>query len=399
MSLGRMRFLFTFGLYVIAATALAACQPQPDPVATLAVPAPTSAPDTAYGSDSNIVLVVGGDVQLMRPSWKEYHPISLAATVHRGDLLQLAAGATATVLCDDLSSWAVPTGGPQGVSNGCSPPGRPDLVRDNGVRLGPARNVTAEVPYSLSPRRTNIMTPRPLLRWQSVANATSYTVRLQSNNRRVIWEQTVTGTEVQYSGPPLVSGVVYSFVVKTVDGQFSEDETTPLLGFRLLTGEEMARVAALVGRVDALSLPDEARSLALAHIYRSQNLGGLALIADAIQQVEQLLQQEVQSPALYQLLGDLYRDIDLPHEARAAYEKALDLATSTKDIPGQAAALAELGQLLNLGQCEERRAAPERLQQAAARYEALGDLERRDEVMTWMPTNPPRVCPTATPGP
>jgi hypothetical protein len=192
---------------------------------------------------------------------------------------------------------------------------------------------------------------------------------------------------------------VYSLVVQTADGRSSTEEGKAFLGFRLLTDDELAEVGTLVSRIDVLGLTDEARTLALAHVYLSRTYGGFGLTADAISHIEQLVQQGVRSPALYQLLGDLYQDIDLGHEARQAYEAALDLADETGDTAGQAVALFELGKLLSLGTCVDRLASVEPLERAAATYEQLGDLQQRDEVRTWIPTNLPTVCPTATPGP
>jgi len=368
---------------------LATCQPPPPPIET---PTPLAEIRSgSYGADTNVLLELRGDVRLRRPTWNDYYPVSLGAILHRGDMLQLAGDAVATVLCDDLALWTVPGGGPQGVNNGCPAPEAPDIVRQ-GFELAPVRSPSSDIPYVLSPRRTNILTDKPLLRWQAVGGTIDYTIKIDFSGR----EWTVRGNEFQYLGnPPLVPGEIYKFHVATSDGRSSDEG--PDLGFRLLTESERDEVMALVSRVEVLSLADETEALALAYVYMSRTYAGWHLTADAISQVEWLLQQGAESPALAQFLGDMYVEIGLVNEARQAYETALQAAERTGDVAVQAAALFELGKLLSNGNCQERLAAVDRLEGAAVNYERMGDSEITTEVRTWASTNLPLACPTATP--
>ena len=52
--------------------------------------------------------------------------------------------------------------------------------------------------YLISPRKTELLAEKPVLRWNAVPNATGYRVRLRSP-AGVIWEEKVSGTEVVYS--------------------------------------------------------------------------------------------------------------------------------------------------------------------------------------------------------
>lgn len=377
---------------------LAACRPEVPPIVTPESTTPVATSTQAaedrsgsYGADTNVLLEVRGDVRLRRTTWNGYYPVSLGTILHRGDMLQLGGDAIATVLCDDLTLWAVPGGGPQGVNNGCPLPEAPDIVRD-GISLAPVRSPSSDIPYVISPRRTNIMNGAPLLRWKALADTAEYTVTVDQG--RPQW--TVQGDAFQYPGNPrLVPGEIYKVHVVTSDGRTSTEGQD--LGFRLLTGDELDDVMGLVSRAEALSLPDEAEALALAYVYMSRSYAGWHLTADAIDRVEWLQQQGVESPAVAQFLGDLYLEIGLGNEARQAYETAARLAAAGDDTGAQAVALFALGKLLSVGNCEERVASVGVLEQAAAGYEELGDSEHSDEMRTWIPAQPLQACPTITP--
>ena len=106
--------------------------------------------------------------------------------------------------------------------------------------------------------------------------------------------------------------------------------------------------------------------------------GGHGLIAEAIEMLKALAEDTSQAAAVYRTLGDLYRQIGLNLLAEARYLKAVELAKAARDVEGQAAVQAGLGEVnAELGKKDE---AGRWLNQARAGYEALGDLQRAREL-------------------
>ncbi|MGB0560631.1 MAG: hypothetical protein ACPGVO_02360, partial [Spirulinaceae cyanobacterium] len=73
------------------------------------------------------------------------------------------------------------------------------------------------IPYVLSPRRTLLLTPQPLLRWHPVAEADHYQVTvLDEVTGAVVWEtsEPIAATEVTYPGPALEAGREYYLEVR-----------------------------------------------------------------------------------------------------------------------------------------------------------------------------------------
>jgi uncharacterized protein HemY len=70
--------------------------------------------------------------------------------------------------------------------------------------------------------------------------------------------------------------------------------------------------------------------LILAYLYR-----GYGLYSDVIKILEKPVNQGSGEITFYQLLGDTYLDIGLPQLARNTYQKGLELAIKTQNIPAK----------------------------------------------------------------
>ena len=137
----------------------------------------------------NILVVAEGEIELKRSTWADYHATTFGTVLERGDLLKLARGAEAAILCDGLSLWQVPTGIPVGLSTGCPPPSDKILVRGSAGVAGTIRGANDPlIPYIISPRSTRLLNSTPTLRWND-SGATGYNVQMRGGDLN--WQQTL----------------------------------------------------------------------------------------------------------------------------------------------------------------------------------------------------------------
>jgi hypothetical protein len=281
------------------------------------------------------IISVQGQVQLRRKDWSDYHPTAVGAQLCLGDLLLPAKGTEVVVQCADPSQdlWTVPEGQPSGTARGCRPPKEP--IHTLSKPLAPSRELLASgIPNIISPKKTWLMDDKPTLRWIKVPGAVSYVVRVSGPG--VNWNTEVTKTEVVYPGkPPLKPGEGYLLTVWADNG-----ETPARAIFGLLDGNKAVHVRAAKERVARQNLNDEAKALAIAEVYIGQGL-----IAEATELLEALVAKGTKAAAVYHMLGDLYAQVDWLRRAQSNYLQAVDLATTAKDIEGQAAAAARLAEV------------------------------------------------------
>jgi hypothetical protein len=337
---------------------------------------PTPAPGSTANSEFtdpgfNLLVAVEGEVLLKRSTWPDYHPTAFGAVLERGDLLKLSAGGQATVLCDSLTTWAVPAGAPAGLSSGCPQPPEAPLVW-GGAQVGNTRGFDSLVPYIISPRMTDLLNSTPTLRWND-SGATSYNVQVRGGD--LSWSQAdVSQSELVYPGEPaLKPGVSYVLVVVDSNGKSSQDEGTVGLGFRLLREDEAEQIRAYGNRLAGLGLSDEIEAFALAQLYAGQNLR-----AEAIEILAGLVEAGHQQAAVHQLLADLYAQIGLFLLAEPRYLEAIALAETQANLEAVAASQADLAEVyFRLGKTDE---AIHRLTQAQTGYETLGDTDKANEI-------------------
>ena len=318
------------------------------------------------------ILQATGEILLKRKEWSDYQPTTVGAKLYPGDLLQPLRGARVVVQCaDGRTVWPVPEGMISGATNGCPPQSVP-ISRRRGDIIPPRGGVNPLIPYIISPRRTFLLNPLLTLRWNAVPGASHYTVSL-IGDEDVLWETEVSETEVVYSGePPLESGVEYLLTIKANTGASSQEEDLPDLGFSLLDDNEAQLVRDTVEQLLKLDLADEAKALALVHLYINYELR-----AEAIATLEVLVKQGSQTAAVYRILGELYREVGLNLLAQKHYLKAFELAAD-EDVEGQAIAAEELGEVYVA--IANRQEAIRWLTQARDRYQLLGNTQRACEL-------------------
>lgn len=310
------------------------------------------------------ILEVEGKVSVKKKQWKKPQPASVGLTLSPDDMLDVAANASFKVYCSNTTIWKVKPG-KHTVSIGC--PSENSVIRlpkSNNDTLRPAgktESALSKLPYLITPRETYILTNRPRLRWNAVPGTANYTVKIDGVN----WGTQTSSTEIVYPGePPLQEGRRYRITIEANNGVSSLEDA--VVGFKVLDEQTKKTVLDTVKTVQKQQLSPEAKVLVLVRLYR-----GYGLYADAIEVLEGLVNQGSQVATVYQLLGDTYLDIGLPQLAKKPYEKALKLATSTKDLSVQAGIQAGLGKTYRLLGNEGE--AVQWLEKAKVGYGELGD--------------------------
>ena len=324
----------------------------------------------SLGSPEGLYFIVDltGDVQRKKAGWSNFQSANFGDLLSLSDELKLSTKASAIVYCSNQSEWKVPSGKVSRISEGC-PGGTPILKLPNSRRSSPRDPNNPDIPYIISPRNTSLLNDRPILRWNAVSGATSYIVQVKGSG--VDWKIETSDTEIEYTGePPLEKGLRYRVTVVTDNGASSRSERR--VGFTVLDDQKANSVLAAVEKLKQQGLTKEAEGLALAHLYRGNNLQ-----AEAIELLEGLVKGGSQTVAIYRLLGDIYQQGGLSRLAKERYLKALELA-GAGDVEGQAAIQAGLGEAdYALGNEDE---AVQWLEKAKAGYEGLGDESQVQEL-------------------
>ena len=332
----------------------------------LSMPTPATA--------SEFLLVdVNGSAQIKRSGQSQYQSARGGMRLNIGDLVRTEGGAQVRIRCSDLTTtWTMNSNIERGVVWGCPPDGGFSLRvgRQSDNTLG---GIDPTLPYIVTPRRTVISDPQPMLRWNPVAGASRYTVQVIGSD--VTWETEVSGTQVQYPGtPPLTPGVDYRVIVEADTGASSQlDVGSETATFELLYPEDLDLVAADVAQIREQGFPEETEALAIADIYIREDL-----LTEAIATLEPFVASGTQTLEVYQALGDIYRYIGLNLLAEERYERAIAIATSNEEIQALADARSGLAEVKVL--LEQPQAAIDLLMQAQSGYERLNDTERIQEL-------------------
>ena len=267
---------------------------------------------------------------------KRIAPVNAAEgmLIRRGYLLILDPAARATVICGDGKTRNLAPG-LQGCP--CRQPCTPEVCGLNydGSTLGSTRGPDTDTglfPVVIAPRKTSMNNLRPTIRWTPIVGAnekTTYTVTLYGDRMNVIWtKDVVSETRLTYpdTEPSLAPGQTYKVVV-TGNGQSSQQDHSPWLGFIMLTAEQTRRLADEVSRRKQMRLPEAQTRFLIANLYAAREL-----YAEAIEQLEDLY-ATMKEPAVVRMLGDLYAVTGLNREAEKRYIEALRL-TSAGDLEG-----------------------------------------------------------------
>jgi hypothetical protein len=241
-------------------------------------------------------------------------------------------------------------------------------------------NIEKSIILILTPRNTSILETKPLFRWNPNQDANCCTVSVKGSEGT--WTQPVEMTpdmlenpQIIYGGKtPLKPGNKYQFQVKSNSGAIG------LTTFEVLDEITAKRVKAEIAALQKKPIGEEAKVLALATLERENSLHSAA-----IDRLSKWLSKSSKNPAPYQLLADLYMQIELPEKARSPYITALDLTRKNRNPKEEVKSLREEGELLiTLGIVDsalgDRTQSISWLEKAQQLYTKLKDNERVLEV-------------------
>lgn len=320
------------------------------------------------------IIQVNGDVQLERKG-RIVRPTA-GTRLYPGDRLKTAGGSQVLIQCADLAIESVQPG--RNYLNQCaiaSEPGCPEDMYKCPKRGGDTIALNrSTIPYIISPRRTKLLNPKPRFRWNAVPDTTSYQLKLRENGVKLNWQMVVSGTEAIYPGEvSLKSGAEYKLIVETDRGVSSEDvETVGGVTFSLLDENQASLVRTALEEIDTKVRTQQAKVLAKTRLYLKHKL-----IAEAIESLESLVKDGVETAPVSRTLAELYSYVGLVPEAEKYYVRANTLADAS-DLEEQAAVQDGLGQTYVA--LKKDREAIAHLKAAMEGYKTLGDLERAGEL-------------------
>ena len=318
--------------------------------------------------DLNLIVTVQGQVRVKREGWDRYALASFGTTLRRGDLLRLDEASHAKLVCADLTEHEAVIGIqgiPCTVTNPILTYGSSAVVPTRSSRYG-------SFPIVVSPRKTNLLNPRPKLRWTPVSGATAYKVTVRGPDLN--WTTDVGSiTELIYpeSAPALKSKTDYKLIV-TANGRQSDEESEAGLGFTVLRSNEAKKVRKQEQMIRELRLADAPQRLLIAYLYASHRL-----YAEAIEQLEEL-SKTIEEPALARLLGDLYMGIRLIRHSERSYLLGLERSEKANDQEGQALAHHALSKIYEA--LSNRGSMIRHLNSALELYNKLGDRQTTAQI-------------------
>ena len=336
----------------------------------LSVQAQSPATQSESNNAVHVIVAIQGQLSIKRLGWKEYAPALFGTLVRSGDLLKLEGSSKATVACTDLTVHDV-TSSFSGIPCSVS---RPTLIYEGGLIRATLGSEPGSYPMVISPRKTKLLDPHPVLRWTPVQGVESYRLTVV-HGPGVQWSKNVAAkTEFVYptDAPALQPGEVY-LVEVTAGDHSSQEEGMPGLGFRLLSTTEAQALREKEKKIHDLHLGDIPTRFLIAQLYASQSLN-----AEAIEQLEGS-PDALKEVAVQRFLGDLYLKIGLNRLAEKHYLHALELSQKASDVEGQALAQHALGLIYKqaLGNSE---AAMPRLRDALKWYQQLGDSHKVEKI-------------------
>jgi hypothetical protein len=326
--------------------------------------------ETGNDSALHLAVFVQGRVSLKRPGWSGYAPVVFGTYLRLGDLLRLDESSHAKVVCSDLSLHDVPAGIVGVPCEGA----RPVLRRSDESLINPTRGWEGygSFPLVLSPRKTKLLSPHPVLRWTPVEGASGYLIAIRGPNG--VWTAEVgSATKFIYpeTAPKLKAGVDYKLIVET-DSESSASEPGFGLGFSMLGSEDSKAVEKEQRKIENLGLPAGPSQFLVAHFYATRGLN-----AEAIQRLEEV-SGTFNTSAVARLLGDLYLTVGLTRQAEVDYLNSLNLSKNEEDTEGQMLAHTSLARIYEaLGNV---RLAIQHLDAALATAKKLGDKQRTEQM-------------------
>jgi len=217
----------------------------------------------------NLVVSVEGQVNVKRKGWTGYAPVVFGTSLQSVDLLRLNDFSRAKVVCSDLTSHDLSAGL---VAAPCET-SRTALRMADGSMINPTRGwIDGSFPRVLSPRRTKLLSSKPVLRWTAVAGVPAYRVIVRGAD--LYWASEVpSATEASYPdhAPRLKPGHDYKVIVET-GNRSSSFEPGLGLGFSIIGPEERKTVLREEKQIENLGLAYGPTQFLMAHLYASHGL-------------------------------------------------------------------------------------------------------------------------------
>lgn len=322
------------------------------------------------------LIAANAEVLLKREGWAEYKPIPVGTKLYANDLLQPLAGAKAKICHSGSEILRLPDN--QISSFSTYRPHKKVLTVERTSRIiAPRSGLIPFIPYIISPRLTQLLNPRPRLRWNPVSDATAYQVAIETS-QGIIWQANTEACEVTYPGTPfLKDGIDYWLTVEANSGTSSKAEGMPTaLKFRLLDEQNAEMVREAIEQINQQDLTPESKALTYAFLYRSYDLK-----TEAIEALEILVKGKSRFLAAYRSLAELYQEIGLLPLAEISYLEAVKLTALSSDLEGEALTYVGLGDLCHeLGYDGDAIAWWKRAQE---KFKVLGDQIWMSRLEAW----------------
>lgn len=260
--------------------------------------------------DANEIVKLNGDIKLKRSEETEFKPASFLDTLNYEDEFQVGANSSVMIRCSNTNKSVIDQTGTYLVSSYCDK-GEATKVIDNNNTFRPPTEDLSQTPYIISPRNSSIFPEEITIKWNQVAEATKYIVKIED------WQAETTNTEIIYTGEPLTPGF-YFLSVEADNGESSGD-----VGFSTIDDEQAQSIQAEAVKIKQEGLEAEAEKFILAKFYQDNNLHMLA-----IEVLEDLLAAGSQTKNIYLLLANLYEKVGLESEAYGLSQQAMELGNN-----------------------------------------------------------------------
>ncbi len=328
-----------------------------------------------------------GQVLLKREEWSDFRPVSAGIGLNEGDQIYPSQGVQVKLVCPDRTPQPVIPGLPSGIKTIC--PTWDIRISKAPPPPGILGGFDSSLPYIISPRHTLLLTDQPILGWNPVPQATSYTVEV-INGQDIIWKTEVQQPQIRYPKHPLLEpGITYSLKITTNSGQSSEQDSESNLGFIVLRPAEAQIINDEVDQIKQGEFSPLTTALLLADLYRnytlpvssieaysltSEQARSYHVTAEAIATLKPLTQQTEQFPIIYRRLGELYWQSGLVNLTIEHYLKAIKKADSPEFLEEKT--LAQFGLAEVYAATNNREQAIIFYKQARKGYIELGDTKR-----------------------
>jgi hypothetical protein len=323
-------------------------------------------PTNQISNAANLAVFIEGQVSVKRKGWTGYAPVVFGSSLRVGDLLHVDDSSHAKVVCSDLTLHDVPTG----IGGVPCPSSPPVLQWVDGSLIDPTRGGLSDrsFPIVLSPRKTKLLSPFPLLRWTPVSGAIAYAVIVRGTNFNWSSQVRADQSEIVYPklAPKLSDGIDYKLIVQTTDHRSSDVEPGKGWGFRILSPSDRNAVEKEQRSIENLGLLEGPTQFLIAYLYATHDVN-----AEAIQRLESV-SHKFKAAAVARLLGDLYLKVGLTRQAEASYLNSLDLCKNEKDVEGEMLAHSALARIYEQA-FGNRDSASQHFNAALALAEKIGD--------------------------